>query len=140
MGVETLEQGFAPSGKYPATMNARWVHSSIYDPTPEQFAKAREDFARAGMLGIPKVGTLPSTPEAITLNPKLKVLVAQGAYDPLGGCSINSERARRLPSPYKEAVSYKCYLGPHQMYLEPPARTLFSNDVKAFIRAVTTRP
>jgi carboxypeptidase C (cathepsin A) len=138
-GGETLEQGFAPSGKYPATMNARWVHSALYDATPEQFAKAREDFAKAGMLGIPHVGSLPSTPEAIVLNPKLKVLVAQGAYDPLGGCSINSERARRLPSPYKEAVQWKCYDGAHQMYLDMPARTLFSNDMKALMRAAAGR-
>jgi pimeloyl-ACP methyl ester carboxylesterase len=138
-GGETLEQGFAPTGKYPQTMNARWVHSTIYDPTPEQFAKAREDFAKAGMLGIPKIGVMPSTPEAIHLNPKLKVLVAQGAYDPLGGCSINSERARRLQSPYKEAVQWKCYDGAHQMYLDTPARTLFSNDVKAFIRSAVSR-
>jgi carboxypeptidase C (cathepsin A) len=138
-GGETLEQGFAPSGKYPATMNSRWVHSALYDATPEQFAKARDDFAKAGMLGIPHVGSLPSTPEAIVLNPKLKVLVAQGAYDPLGGCSINSERARRLPSPYKEAVQWKCYDGAHQMYLDVPARTLFSNDMKALMRATAAR-
>jgi carboxypeptidase C (cathepsin A) len=138
-GGETLEQGFAPSGKYPATMNLRWVHSALYDATPEQFAKARDDFAKAGMLGIPHVGSLPSTPEAIVLNPKLKVLVAQGAYDPLGGCSINSERARRLPSPYKEAVQWKCYDGAHQMYLDVPARTLFSNDMKALMRAAAAR-
>jgi hypothetical protein len=136
-GGETLEQGFAPTGKYPATMNAQWVHSAIYNPTPEQFAKAREEFARAGMLGIPHVGSLPSTPEAIALNPKLKVLVAQGAYDPLGGCSINTERARHLPASLKDAVQFKCYEGAHQMYLDAPARTLFSNDVKALIRAAT---
>ena len=47
-GGETVEQGFAPTGKYPASMNSRWVHSAIYDATPEQFAKAREDFAKAG--------------------------------------------------------------------------------------------
>jgi hypothetical protein len=138
-GGETLELGFAPTGKYPATMNSRWVHSAIYDATPEQFAKAREDFAKAGMLGIPHVGSLPSTPDAIVMNPKLKVFVAQGAYDPLGGCSINSERARRLPSPYKEAVQWKCYEGAHQMYLDMPARTLFSNDMKAFIRSAAAR-
>jgi carboxypeptidase C (cathepsin A) len=138
-GGETVEQGFAPSGKYPASMNSLWVHSAIYDATPEQFAKARDDFAKAGMLGIPHVGSLPSTPEAIVLNPKLKVLVAQGAYDPLGGCSINSERARRLPSPYKEAVQWKCYDGAHQMYLDMPARTLFSNDVKTLMRTVVSR-
>ena len=137
-GGETLEQGFAPTGKYPATMNAQWVHSAIYDPTPEQFAKAREEFARAGMLGIPHVGSLPSTPEAIALNPKLKVLVAQGAFDPLGGCSINNERARHLPQQYRDAVEWRCYQGAHQMYLDEPARTLFSNDVKAFIRTATT--
>jgi carboxypeptidase C (cathepsin A) len=135
-GGESLEQGFAPSGKYPATMNARWVHSAIYDPTPEQFEKAREDFAKAGMLGIPQVGSLPSTPEAIKLNPNLKIFVAQGAYDPLGGCSINSERARRLESPLRESVQFKCYDGAHQMYLDIPARTLFSNDVKALMRSV----
>jgi carboxypeptidase C (cathepsin A) len=135
-GGETLEQGFAPNGKYPATMNSRWVHSAVYDPTPEQFADAQERFNRAGMLGIPQVGSLPSTPDAIKLNPKLKVFVAQGAYDPLGGCSINNERARRLASPYREAVQYKCYDGAHQMYLDLPARTLFSNDMKAFIRSV----
>ena len=138
-GGETVEQGFAPSGKYPASMNSRWVHSAIYDPTPEQFAKAREDFARAGMLGIPHVGSLPSTPEAIALNPKLRVLVAQGAYDPLGGCSINTERARHLPAALKDAVQYKCYQGAHQMYLDTPARTLFSNDMKALMRAAASR-
>ena len=138
-GGETVEQGFAPSGKYPPSMNSIWVHSAIYDATPEQFAKAREDFAKAGMLGIPHVGSLPSTPDAIVMNPKLKVLVAQGAYDPLGGCSINSERARRLPSPYKEAVQWKCYDGAHQMYLDAPARTLFSNDMKTLMRSVTAR-
>ena len=138
-GGETLEHGFAPSGKYPQTMNARWVHSMIYDATPEQFAKAREDFAKAGVLGIPRVGSMPSTAEAIVLNPKLKVLVAQGAYDPLGGCSINSELSRRLASPYKEAVQFKCYEGAHMMYRDMPARTLFSNDVKALMRAAASR-
>ena len=138
-GGETLEQGFAPTGKYPETMNKRWVHSTVYDPTPEQFAKAREDFAKAGMLGIPKVGTMPSTAEAIKANTKLKVLVAQGAFDPLGGCSINAERARRLEPPYKEAITWKCYDGAHQMYLDAPARTVFSNDVKALIRSAVVR-
>ena len=138
-GGETLEQGFAPSGKYPASMNSRWVHSTVYDPTPEQMAKAREDFAQAGMLGFPTVGTMPSTADAILLNPKLKVLVAQGAYDPLGGCSINAERGRHLDSPYKEAVEFKCYDGGHMMYRDTPARTLFSKDVKALMRAVASQ-
>jgi hypothetical protein len=44
-----------------------------------------------------------------------------------------------LESPYKEAVRFKCYLGAHQMYLDAPARTVFSNDVKAFIRSVAAR-
>ena len=67
------------------------------------------------------------------------MLVAQGAYDPLGGCSINTERARHLPSPLKEAVQYKCYEGAHQMYLDMPARTLFSNDMKALMRNAASR-
>src|SRR5689334_19364343 len=108
---------------------------SGYDPTPEMFEKARQEFARAGMLGIPHVGTPISTPDAIKANPKLRVLVAQGAYDPLGGCSINTERAKHLAAEFSAAVQWKCYLGAHQMYLDAPARAAFSNDVKAFIRA-----
>jgi hypothetical protein len=138
-GGETVEQGFPPSGKYPPSMNSRWVHSTVYDPTPEQMANAREDFAQAGMLGFPTVGTMPSTADAIRLNPRMAVLVAQGAYDPLGGCSINSERARRLDSPYRKAVEFKCYEGGHMMYRDTPARTLFSNDVRALMRAVASR-
>ena len=57
------------------------------------------------------------------------VVFGQGAYDPLGGCSINAERARRLVSPYKEAITWKCYDGAHQMYLDAQARTAFINDV-----------
>jgi hypothetical protein len=138
-GGETLEQGFAPTGNFPPSMNSRWVHSMVYDPTPEQMTKAREDFARAGMLGFPTVGSMPSTADAILLNPKLKVFVAQGAYDPLGGCSINAEHARRLNSPYKGSVEFKCYEGGHMMYRDLPARTQFSNDVKALIRSVETK-
>jgi hypothetical protein len=116
-------------------MNSRWVHSMVYDPTPEQFAKAREDFARAGMLGFPVVGSMPSTPDAIQLNPKLEVIVVQGAYDPLGGCSINAERARHLDPRYR-GVQFRCYDGGHMVYRDTPARTLFSNDVKSLMRAV----
>jgi hypothetical protein len=62
-------------------------------------------------------------------------LVAQGAYDPLGGFSINAEIGRHLQSPSKEAVKFKCYSGGHMMYRDFPARTEFSNDVKALIRS-----
>jgi len=81
---------------------------------------------------------MPSTADVILLHPKLKVLVAQGAYDPLGGCSINAEHARRLESPFREAVEFKCYDGGHMMYRDTPARTLFSNDVKALLRSVVS--
>lgn len=82
---------------------------------------------------------MPSTGQAILLNPKMRVLVAQGYYDPLGGCSINAEHARHLESPYKEAVEFKCYDGGHMIYRDMPARTLFSSDVKALMRAVVSR-
>jgi hypothetical protein len=44
-----------------------------------------------------------------------------------------------LPSPLKDAVQYKCYEGAHQMYLDMPARTLFSNDMKALMRNAAQR-
>jgi hypothetical protein len=108
-GVEPIEDGFAPDGVYPKPINSRWTHSTVYGATPEQIAQAQADFAKQGGIGMGKFGpSLPGAADAITLNPALKVLVAHGAYDPLGGCSMDAELGRRLASPHREAVTFRC--------------------------------
>lgn len=136
LDVEPAENGFAPDGVYPKPVNSTWTHSTVYGATPEQIAQAQADFAKLGAIGMGKFGpNLAGAGDAITLRPDLKVLVAHGAYDPLGGCSIDAELGRQLPSPHREAVTFRCYLSGHAIYRDAPARAQFANDMRALARA-----
>ncbi|WP_454759615.1 S10 family serine carboxypeptidase-like protein [Caulobacter segnis] len=135
LGVEPLTDGFAPTGTYPPTVNEAWVHSNVYGATREQVAAAQAEFAKSGRIGMGSYGPrLPGAAEAMALSPRLKVLVAHGAYDPLGGCSMDAERGKRMASPYREAVSMRCYLAGHAIYRDAPARAQFAADMRAFAR------
>ncbi|PZQ59441.1 MAG: hypothetical protein DI570_16045 [Phenylobacterium zucineum] len=139
--IEPIESGFAPDGVYPKPVNSTWTHSTVYGATPEQIAGAQADFAKLGAIGMGKFGpNLPGAADAITLKPDLKVLVAHGAYDPLGGCSIDAEHGRRLSSPHREAVTFRCYLSGHAIYRDAPARGQFANDMRALARAAGGNP
>lgn len=135
LGVEPLTDGFAPTGTYPPTVNEAWLHSNVYGATREQVEAAQAEFAKSGRIGMGSYGPrLPGAAEAMDLSPRLKVLVAHGAYDPLGGCSMDAERGKRMASPYREAVSMRCYLAGHAIYRDAPARALFAADMRAFAR------
>jgi len=135
-GVEPIEDGFAPDGVYPKPVNGRWTHSTVYGASDQQIAEAQAAYEKTGTIGMGHFGpNLPGAADAMKLNPKLKVLVAHGAYDPLGGCSIDAELGRRLESPYREQVSFRCYLAGHAIYRDIGARAEFAADMRALARA-----
>jgi carboxypeptidase C (cathepsin A) len=133
--VEPLTDGFAPTGTYPPTVNEAWLHTNVYGATREQVAAAQAEFAKSGRIGMGSYGPrLPGAAEAMALSSRLKVLVAHGAYDALGGCSMDAERGKRMASPYREAVSMRCYLAGHAIYRDAPARAQFAADMRRFAR------
>lgn len=135
LGVEPIEDGFAPSGAYPKPVGTNWVHSTVYGATIEQIEQAKADFARRGVIGQGSFGPpMPGAADAVSLKPSLKVFVAHGAYDPLGGCSMDAELGRRLTSPHKEAISFRCYPAAHAIYRDAPARAMFAEDMRALAR------
>jgi hypothetical protein len=135
LGVEPLEDGFAPGGVYPKSVNATWVHSTVYGATPEQIAQAEAAWETKDLIGMGHFGPdLPGAAAAIERSPSLKVLVAHAAYDPLGGCSMDAELARHLTPPYREAVTFRCYLAGHAIYRDAPARALLAADLRALAR------
>jgi pimeloyl-ACP methyl ester carboxylesterase len=137
-GVEPIEDGFTADGVYPKPVNGRWTHSTVYGATADQIAQAQDDFAKLGAIGMGKFGpNLPGAADAIALRPDLKVLVAHGAYDPLGGCSMDAELGRQMTSPHREAVTFRCYLSGHAIYRDAPARAQFANDMRALARAAS---
>ncbi|TAJ71987.1 MAG: peptidase S10 [Phenylobacterium sp.] len=134
LGVEGLRDGFAPGGKPPEGPGARWDYATA--PVSEAERAAAMQAAMASGSGPPRLGPpLPSTAEAVALNPDLKVLVAAGSFDSLNSCSSNGEVARNLPTPLKGAVTFKCYEGGHMFYRDQPSRLAFSRDIRALLDA-----
>jgi len=135
VGLESPEQGFAPSGKYPESVNARWNWATV-PVSAEEFSAAVKAAAESGG-GPPRLGPpLPATEEAIALNPDMMVLVASGIFDSYASCAANEEASRHLPPALRQSISFKCYVGGHMMYLDPATRLEFSKDVKDMIGAV----
>lgn len=135
-GVEPIESGFAPDGVYPKPLNGRWTHSTVYGATDAQIAQAQADFEKTGAIGMGKFGpNLPGAAETMNLSPSLRILVAHGAYDPLGGCSMDAELARQLEPAYSGRVKARCYLAGHAIYRDALPRAQFADDMRALARA-----
>ena len=134
IGLEDMEQGFAPSGSYPEPVNERWNYATA-KVTPEEMKAAMEEASKSGD-GPPRLGPpLPGTEEALAINPRMKVLVAGGMYDSFMPCAVGDEVERQLPQKLRESITFKCYVGGHAMYKDASTRAEFSRDVKALIEA-----
>lgn len=139
VGLEPLEDGYAPTGSFPPSVNARWNYATAELSQQEIEAAIREAVAHGG--GPPKLGPpLPSAAEAVALNPRLKVLVAAGRYDSLNSCAANEERARRLAGALRVAYRFACYEGGHMMYRDEAARAQLARDVRALAAAAVSAP
>ncbi|WP_293454718.1 hypothetical protein [Phenylobacterium sp.] len=135
-GVEPITDGFAPDGVYPQPVNRRWTHATVYGASAEQIAQAQADYEKTGAIGMGHFGpNLPGAADAMALSPQLKVLVAHGAYDPLGGCSMDAELGRRLAAPYRSRITFRCYLAGHAIYRDAQPRAQFADDMRALARA-----
>lgn len=135
VSLEDWEQGYAPSGKHPESVNARWNWATV-PVSPEDLEAAMKTAAESGG-GPPRLGPpLPATEEAIALNPDIKVLVASGIFDSYASCAVYQETGQQLPLALRQSISFKCYLGGHMMYLDPPMRLQFSKDVKDMIAKI----
>jgi len=133
IGLEDMDQGFAPMGTYPEPVNARWNYATG-KITPEELRVAIDEAAKRGE-GPPHLGPpLPGTEDALTLNPRMKVLLAAGMYDSFLPCAVGEEIENQLPSNLRQSITFKCYVGGHAMYKDDPTRAEFSRDVDVLIQ------
>ena len=132
LGLEEMEQGFAPNGTYPEPVNSRWNYATA-KVTPEELKAAIEAASKSGE-GPPLIGPpLPGTEEALVLNPHMRILVAAGMYDSFLPCAVGDEIERKLSPLLRQSITFKCYVGGHAMYQDDATRAEFSRDVKALI-------
>jgi hypothetical protein len=129
LDIEPMESGFAPGGRYPATVNYRWNYATA-EVTPEEMEAAIQAAIKHGG-GPPQLGPpLPSAADAVLLDPRLKVLVAAGLYDSLNSCAANDEIARQLDGELHRSYRFACYDGGHMMYRDDLARVQLARDVR----------
>jgi carboxypeptidase C (cathepsin A) len=129
LDIEAMEDGYAPGGQYPESVNNRWNYATA-EVTPEEMQAAIQAAIKHGG-GPPQLGPpLPSAADAVLLDPALKVLVAAGLYDSLNSCAANAEIARELDGALKEAYRFACYDGGHMMYRDELARQQLARDVR----------
>lgn len=132
VGLESIENGYGPNGVYPKSVGERWNYATE-KVTPEAYQAAIDAAIKRGggppVLGAP----LPSTAEAIALDPNIRVLVAAGRFDSLNSCAANDETGKRLPPDLARAITFKCYVGGHMMYRDEATRVTLSDDIKAMI-------
>jgi len=99
-----------------------------------RWSESRARAATASGAGPPQLGApLPATEEALAQNPGLRVRVAAGLYDSFVPCAVGEETHRRVPEKMRSSIEFKCYVGGHAMYLDPPARLELSRDVRRFV-------
>jgi carboxypeptidase C (cathepsin A) len=71
---------------------------------------------------------------AMTRDPKLKVYVATGRYDPLNMCEGDVKIVAQLPPDLSRRIQNRCYESGHVIYEDALARPEFLNDLSRFIR------
>lgn len=130
--LELQSDAFLPGGKPVVSVGQRWDYATG-PVTAEARAAAMADAVRTG-AGPPKLGPpMPGVPEAVALNPRLRVLVASGLYDSLANCAGDAEIARNLPGPLKSAMTFRCYPGGHMMYRDQTTRLRLSQDIRTLV-------
>lgn len=71
---------------------------------------------------------------ALAADPGLRVFVACGYYDLLGGCYASDYAARHVAPALGPRISSHIYAGGHATYTDDPARRQLQADVATFIR------
>ena len=130
-----LEKGYVPTpGPPPPTFRDLW-HYNQPGATPEIVAAMRDDgeawpIARVNPNWIGN---------ALRQDPRFRVLVATGRYDPLNMCEGNAAVVATLTADLADRIATKCYPSGHIIFRDDVARPVFLSDVAAFIRAQTVR-
>lgn len=129
LGLQRMTQGFAPNGVYPKSVGEIWNYATG-PVTPAETRAAIQAAVDSGS-GPPQLGPpLPGTGAAIALNPRMKVLVAVGMYDPYDQCARGQATEAALPPRLRRVITFRCYAGGHEMYLgNPTIRAELTHDV-----------
>lgn len=70
--------------------------------------------------------------QLLSVNPSLRVMIAQGYSDLVVPYAVNKYVVDHLPDDINRRVTFKVYRGGHMLYTHTPSQTEFTTDAKAF--------
>lgn len=95
----------------------------------------RWDWSEGRQEPVASVGAEEALRRALTLEPRLKVMIAHGRTDVLTPYMTSRYVVDHLPPGVQARVALKLYDGGHMMYLRAPSRHRLHDDAKAFYGA-----
>lgn len=138
------ELGYATSLTYTASANP--IERSFLPPTaekphqPTDFAWDEPEMTREELKRLQDGYAPPNAPpwlqNALRANPRTRVFVAAGRYDPMVSCLGNRMMIERLTPELKGRYDNHCYWGGHSIYRDrPQTRVSLTEDLKRFVAA-----
>ena len=128
LGYRALEAGYVPTPGPPRRASVKqWTYNQTEDAAAAN-ASGRIDGEVAHMFNV----NPPWTQTAMTLEPKLRVFVALGRYDPTNSCDAEQSNVAGLAPELSRRVLVKCYEAGHMMYRDESERVKVMGDLARF--------
>ncbi|WP_447763565.1 S10 family serine carboxypeptidase-like protein [Sphingopyxis panaciterrae] len=125
-----VEAGYVPfPGPKLLTIRDQWQYNQP-GITPEVLAEMQ----RTGEVSPLARANPPWIVDALKRDPKLRVYVATGRFDPLNMCEGNVLATATLPAEMGSRISNTCYESGHIIFRDESARPQILRDLRAFIR------
>jgi carboxypeptidase C (cathepsin A) len=131
-------EGYPPSTAYRGDwMSQKWNRGG--PATPDSAGRGAGRGAVGGRGQTPPA--VPPLRQAMTINPRLRVLVVSGLYDTVvPTCATMDEIVARVDAQFRSRVEARCYAGGHMMYTDVGPRREIQRDVTRFLRETLAQP
>jgi len=128
LDYRALEAGYVPvPGPARRSSGMQWVYNQTDDAAAAQRA-GLVDGEVAHMFNV----NPPWTQSAMTLEPRMKVFVALGRYDPTNSCEAQQSLIAGLRPDLSSRVTLRCYEAGHMMYRDESERAKVMADLSRF--------
>jgi carboxypeptidase C (cathepsin A) len=128
LGYRALEAGYMPTpGPARRGSGAQWTYNQTED-AEAALAAGRIDGEVAHMFNV----NPPWTQSAMTLEPRLRVFVALGRYDPTNSCEAQESVVAGLSPDLGRRITLRCYAAGHMMYRDESERPKVLADLARF--------
>ena len=128
-----LESGYVPTpGPARRRTGLQWSYNQSEEaPAALERLRATGDGAYLDAVNPPWIEN------AMTVEPNLRVFVAQGRFDPTNSCEGVRRIVSGLGANMSRRIETRCYEGGHMMYRDEPERIRLSDDLATFIRTAS---